>query len=1173
MSPRVTAILVVRDGTESVARTLEALSAQTRPADGIVAVACRSSDSTLALLKAHPSLKIVQISEELPFGQAVAAGVRVTEQPNDPGQMLWLLSEDSAPEPEALAALLGALEVSPSVAVAGPKVLDWDDPTFLRRYGETITTLGAAVPFVEDELDQAQHDTVNDVMAVGPTGMLVRHQVWDQLGGFDPALVADDALDFCIRARLAGYLVTVVPGARVASAGTGISGPSWSNKIGPRRRRHRQARAAQLHRRLVYAPSILVVIHWLSLVPLAIARVIGHFVKKQPELVLGELGAAFSVAFSGMKVGNARRQLAAQRRLGWSSISGLRMKLDEVRRQRALKREAAQIGVVGEERDLRFFSGGGAWVVLGAAAVGAGILAPLLGAQFISGGGLLPLSTTVGELWHQVGFGWRDIGLGFVGAADPFAAVLAVLGSITFWEPSFSLVLLFLLALPLSALGAWFAATRITERSGLRAVAAILWTLAPTLLSALADGRPAGVLVHVLLPWLFFAGFSAARSWAAAGASALLLAAIAASSPSLIPALVLLWIVAAAFAGRGVARVLLVPIPALALFAPLIWQQGIHRGNWFGLLADPGAVVPGVAASGWQQALGFPLGHLGGWSQIAAALGLPGLSPVIAVPALLAPIAIVALFALFRPGTARAVFLLFAAFLGLVTAVAASHLYLASTGGQTAPVWTGAAISLYWLGIVGAAVRGLDGIKRGAAIPALVIVLATAVVAVPLAIAQPLGTAVVEESNGRLLPAYVTAATESDPRLGTLIITPQDDGSIAAIVVRGSGETLEEQSTLASTARGTSGDDRIIATLAGNLASQSGLDPTKTLQAQGIAFVLLSPVKENANSTTAAATTLRAATALDSNPALISVGETQTGTLWRAVADVGTGPAIPKQTVVGTLVAVGLGVVFLIVILLSVPTGASRDGYRVGSRKPVKAKGRTGKKTAVAASGADAETDVDATDDAAADAPTAAEDSDATGDAETDDAVSTATAAETPATTTATPAAKPRWWRRGAAAGAGGAAAVTSAAEAADTAAAGESSTTEGAVETGDSTISDAVRTGDSGASAESIATTGATAAGVSDDAAGATAESPSGSPLPDDSADEAPVPDATAVGAEPADEPVRAPLVGELEVEPEDVQPEHDGAIPSDGAEPEPVDQTDLDDQATPGTEAQRAD
>lgn len=150
---------------------------------------------------------------------------------------------------------------------------------------------------------------------------------------------------------------------------------------------------------------------------------------------------------------------------------------------------------------------------------------------------------------------------------------------------------------------------------------------------------------------------------------------------------------------------------------------------------------------------------------------------------------------------------------------------------------------------------------------------------------------------------------------------------------------------------------------------------------------------------------------------------------------------------------------------------------------------------------------------------------------------------------------------------------MTSAAEAADTAAAGDSSTTEGAVETGDSTISDAVRTGDSGASAESIATTGATAAGVSDDAAGATADARSGSPLPDDSADEAPVPDATAVGAEPADEPVRAPLVGELEVEPEDAQPEHDGAIPSDGAEPEPVDQTDLDDQATPGTEAQRAD
>jgi len=1021
MSPRVTAILVVRDGSESLARTLDALSTQTRPADGIIAVATRSSEATVAELTRVPGVKLVTSSEDLTFAQAVAAGVRVTEQPEDADQMLWLLSEDSAPEPTALAALLGALEVSPSVGVAGPKILDWDDRTFLRRYGETITTLGAAVPVVEDELDQAQHDTMNDVMAVGPAGMLVRHQLWERLGGFDQALVADDALDFCIRTRLAGFLVAVVPTARVASAGSGIAGPSWSNKLGARRRRHRQARAAQLHRRLVYAPGIMVPVHWLSLVPLAILRVIGYFVKKQPELVLGELSAAFAVAFSGMKVGNARRQLAKNRTLGWSSIAGLRMKLDEVRRQRALAREATQIGFIGEERDLRFFSGGGAWVVLASAVIGAAILAPLLGASYIAGGALLPLSGSVGEMWQQIGFGWRDVGLGFVGAADPFSAVLAVLGSITFWEPSFSLVLLFLLALPLSALGAWFAATRLTERAGVRAVAAILWALAPTLLTALADGRPAAVIVHVLLPWLFYAGVVAARSWAAAGTSALLLTAIVACSPSLAPALVVVWVIAIAFAGRGVARVVLVPIPAFALFAPLIWQQGVHRGNWLGLLADPGLATPATAASGWQLSLGFPGGSLGGWSQIAAALGLPGMAPVFVIPALLAPLAIVALLALFLPGARRAIPLLVAALLGLLTAVVATHLLLASTGGQSVPVWAGAAISLYWLGIIGAATLGLDRIRRFTAIPALVLVLAAAVIVVPLALAQPLGTSVVRESTGRQLPAYVTAATQTDPRLGTLVITPGQDGSITAVVIRGQGSTLNGQSTIVQTAPGISEDDRIVAELAGNLASQSGLDPTETLVEHGIAFVLLAPTEAGAEQTIAGQTAGRAASALDANAALVAVGDTTSGTLWRTVADVGTGPALPKSNLVGTLVGVGLAVVFLITLLLSIPNGASRDGYRAGSRKPPKLKGRAARQAAAAAATGTAVATVD--DDASG----SYDDEEPTADL--DDEQSDAD--ETASTTDASGPAKPRWWRRGtkasaAAAGATGAAVVTS---------------------------------------------------------------------------------------------------------------------------------------------------
>src|SRR5690606_42011371 len=90
----------------------------------------------------------------------------------------------------------------------------------------------------------------------------------------------------------------------------------------------------------------------------------------------------------------------------------------------------------------------------------------------------------------------------------------------------------------------WFAATRVTEKPLVRAFVALGWMLAPPFLTAIVEGRPTGLLVHLLLPWLLFAGAVAHRSWTSAAVASLLLAAVVACSPSLAPALVVLWLVA-----------------------------------------------------------------------------------------------------------------------------------------------------------------------------------------------------------------------------------------------------------------------------------------------------------------------------------------------------------------------------------------------------------------------------------------------------------------------------------------------------------------------------------------------------------------------------------------------------------------------------------------------------
>jgi hypothetical protein len=665
---------------------------------------------------------------------------------------------------------------------------------------------------------------------------------------------------------------------------------------------------------------------------------------------------------------SARRRLAATKKLGWASIATLRVPAAEVRRRNALRREASLAGIRGTRPEIHFFAKGGAWTMLAAAVAGVAILAPLLGAQTLAGGGLLPLDHTPAELWQSAIYGWRDTGLGFVGAADPFAAVLAVLGSLTFWAPSFSLVLLYFLALPLAAFGAWMAATRLTDRGSLRAVAAVLWVLAPSFLSAIAAGRPAAILVHLLLPWLFFAGFSAARSWSASASAALLFAAVIACAPSLAPALLVLWLICVVVSGRRVMRFIGIPLPALALAAPLIFDQGL-RGNWLALLADPGVPLPSATASVWQLLLGFPTGQLGGWTAIVQSLGLPPVTAVIAVPVLLALVAVPALVALFLPGSRGAVFALVAALLGFGTAVAANHLFLSSFGGQTASVWAGSGLSLYWLGLVGAALMTYRSAGRFALVPAVAAAVALLVVAAPLAASIPLGTSAVAAGNERTLPAFVTAEAQTSPRVGTLQIVPQADGGILATVVRGAGVTMNDQSTLASTDRTLSGEEKKFALLAGNLVSRSGLDASAELEKFGIRFVLLRPAgtldraagagagagSGGADGVTgatgpkapaatpsqdAADTMLRATTALDGNAAIAPVGDTAFGRLWRfdAPTDAVPGGSIPPNAggMVGLVSLIVIAVVFGATVLLSIPTGANQEAVRQANREAIR---------------------------------------------------------------------------------------------------------------------------------------------------------------------------------------------------------------------------------------------
>ncbi len=888
-------MLAASNGAAYLPATLAAIDAQTVTPDRLVAVDGGSTDGSRAALEGSRAHGVV-VAPRLPYGQLIAKGVATLPEP-EPGDWLWLLAHDAQPHPRALQALLAHVESHPSVAVVGPKVMRADAPDRFAEFGQTMTPFGRSMLLHEGELDQGQHDDDSDRLGVAESGVLVRRDVFDALGGFDPALRAIDAgLDLGVRARLAGHRVAVEPRARVRRAG----GPEhFLERSVSDAHRVAIARRAQLHRRLAYANPVALVLHWILLLPMGLARTLVHLVAKRPAAVLAEWRATLETLVAIAPTARARRRIAASRRARWGALRPLRASWRTVRSQRRLLGDPERMHIAADER-VGFVEGAGLWVTALAVVVGVVLSPQLIGAAAATGGALLPLSESLTGLWSSALAGPRDALGELTGPADPFVLVLALLGSITPWQPSTAVVLLLFLAPAIASVTAFFAARRLTRSRWVPAVAAALWSLSPILLAAVVDGRAGAVIAHLALPLAVVGLLLAATSWRAAGAAAIPVALTVAGAPALAPAMLLLGIVAAGIGWRTPLRPLAALVPAAALIAPVAVARWLD-GNPLAALADPGVPKPASPPSAVEAALLAPDGSLASLEGVVAHLA-PGADAGWFALALLAPLALGALAAVvLRPAASWPWLLL--ALAGYATSIAATRLELTSLEGEPVTVWAGSGASLALLALVGLAILAADVDDRRGAVPGAVAVLAAVIAAVPIIGTSFLAPATVVAAPERRMPAFVDAAAEGDPAIGTLVLHPVAPGALAADVERGRGTTLDDVSTTELTRERVGDAERELAQAAVDMAAGGDVDVSALLDRHGIAFVLLEPEREGA-----ADVHDRAQRSLDARGDLQAIGQTEVGLLWQRTdafgGQVAERPAWSGWLLLGQLLAI-----------------------------------------------------------------------------------------------------------------------------------------------------------------------------------------------------------------------------------------------------------------------------
>src|SRR6516225_8650105 len=212
--PAVVAVVVTTTPGPWFEETLSSLAGQDYQELSVLVLANGDApgDVTEQVGRILPESFVRHLQERSGYGAASNEALGMVE-----GAAFFLLCHDDvALEADAVHKLVEESFRS-NAGVVSPKFVNWDDPRILLHVGMSCDKTGAVVDRItEGEVDHGQHDAVRDVF-VAPSGcILIRADLWSELGGFDPGIVAmGEDLDLSWRCQVAGSRVVVAPDARV----------------------------------------------------------------------------------------------------------------------------------------------------------------------------------------------------------------------------------------------------------------------------------------------------------------------------------------------------------------------------------------------------------------------------------------------------------------------------------------------------------------------------------------------------------------------------------------------------------------------------------------------------------------------------------------------------------------------------------------------------------------------------------------------------------------------------------------------------------------------------------------------------------------------------------------------------------------------------------------------
>jgi GT2 family glycosyltransferase len=221
-----TAVVILNwNGKKMLERFLPSVTAHTQGDAEVIIADNGSTDDSLDFVRAqYPGLRIIELDKNYGFAGGYNRALQQVK-----ADYYVLLNDDVEVTPGWIEPVVAQMQQHPDTAICQPKLLMYDQRDtfeyaggaggFLDKYGYPFCR---GRMFTSLEQDNGQYNTPGEIFWASGAAMFVRADVWHQLGGLDDDFFAHmEEIDFCWRAKNAGYRVEYCPQSTVFHVGGG----------------------------------------------------------------------------------------------------------------------------------------------------------------------------------------------------------------------------------------------------------------------------------------------------------------------------------------------------------------------------------------------------------------------------------------------------------------------------------------------------------------------------------------------------------------------------------------------------------------------------------------------------------------------------------------------------------------------------------------------------------------------------------------------------------------------------------------------------------------------------------------------------------------------------------------------------------------------------------------